>query len=136
MKLKELKKKYPGAETFVFGDSEALCEQLLALVRAGKKTATCAAVEEYKMANEAMPEPGWQGIALNWDGTPALVIETVEINIIKFCDVDEEFALAEGENDSLEGWQRDHRAYFERNSGFSPEMLVVCERFRLIEDLV
>lgn len=43
-------------------------------------------------------------------------------------------ALAEGEND-LEGWRNDHRAFFQRNGGFSPQMQVVWERFALIEDL-
>ncbi|MEO1277180.1 MAG: ASCH domain-containing protein, partial [Pseudomonadota bacterium] len=43
-------------------------------------------------------------------------------------------ALAEGENDSLEGWRADHRAYFERNGGWSPDMMLLCERFRVIED--
>jgi hypothetical protein len=35
---------------------------------------------------------------------------------------------------NLSGWRRDHQAYFERNGGFDPEMLLVCERFRLVED--
>jgi uncharacterized protein YhfF len=82
-----------------------------------------------------MPQVGRQDIALNWDGTPALLIETTEVTTRRFCDVDESFALAEGENDSLEGWAADHRAYFERNGGWRPDMLLVCERFRLIKVL-
>ena len=71
---------------------------------------------------------------MNWDGTPALAIETTEVSIVRFCDVDEMFALAEGENDTLEGWQVDHRAFFERNGGFDLGMKLVCERFQLIAD--
>lgn len=81
-----------------------------------------------------MPEVGRRDTALNWDGTPALVIETLEVTQRRFCDVEEDFALAEGENDDLEGWRRDHRAYFARNGGFDGEMMLVCERFRLVED--
>lgn len=47
MTLEEAMTRYPGAETFTFGDSRALCEALLALVRAGMKTATCGARREF-----------------------------------------------------------------------------------------
>jgi uncharacterized protein YhfF len=120
--------------TFTFGDSEALCNELLALVRSGRKTATCEALRAFGLGGEPMPEVGCRDTALNWDGTPALVIETLEVTQRRFCDVDEGFALAEGENEDLDGWQRDHRAYFERNGGYDPEMMLVCERFRLVED--
>ncbi|GFE65782.1 ASCH domain-containing protein [Litoreibacter roseus] len=130
-----LRQKYPHAETFTFGDSKALCDQLLALVRLGKKTATCGALRDFSEDGEALPAVGRQDISLNWDGTPALVIETTEVKVRRFCDVDAEFALAEGENETLEGWQAGHRAFFERNSGFDREMELVCERFKLVEDL-
>jgi uncharacterized protein YhfF len=117
--------------TFTFGDNPALCAHLIALVRSGRKTATCGALRDFTAGGEAMPVVGRQDIALNWDGTPALVIETIR----RFCDVDADFALAEGENDSLAGWQADHRAFFERNGGWSPEMELVCERFRMVRDL-
>ena len=61
--------------TFKFGDSEELSDRLIALVREGKKTATCGALREYG--------PG----------------------------------------------------KFERTGGFDPEMVLVCERFRLVRDL-
>lgn len=82
-----------------------------------------------------MPVAGRRDIALDWDDMPALVIETIEVAIRRYCDVSKEFALAEGENETLEGWQEDHRRYFARNGGFDPEMELVCERFRLVEDL-
>ena len=133
--LDELKAKYPGAATFKFGDSEHLSAELIALVRSGRKTGTCGALRDFTEGGEAMPVAGRKDIALNWDGTPALVIETISVVIRRFCDVDAEFALSEGENEDLAGWQRDHSAYYERNGGFWPEMDVVCERFRLVEDL-
>ena len=37
MTLDEAKRRYPGAETFTFGDNEELCDWLLQLVREGKK---------------------------------------------------------------------------------------------------
>lgn len=134
MDLSEARAKYPDAETFTFGDGPELSAILLALVRSGKKTATCGALRDFEGGLEAMPLVGRQDIALNWDGTAALVIQTVSVEHVRYCDVDAEFALAEGENESLEGWRSDHRAYFERTGGFDPEMPLVLERFKLMED--
>ena len=125
---------FPNAESFTFGDGPDLCARLIALVRSGRKTATCGALRDYTMAGETMPIVGRQDIALNWDGTPALVIKTIEVTVRRFCDVGADFALAEGEDDSLAGWQAGHRAFFERNGGWQPEMELVCERFRMVYD--
>jgi uncharacterized protein YhfF len=111
--------------SFKFGDGPELCAELIALVRAGAKTATCGALRDLEPGSDDMPVVGRQDIAL---------IETVEVTLRRFCDVDADFALAEGEDDSLSGWQAGHRAYFERNGGWEPEMMLVCERFRLVRD--
>lgn len=121
--------------TFTFGDNRGLCDDLLARVRAGRKTATCGALNDYAHGGEAWPEAGRRDTALDWDGNPALVIETLSVQCVRYCDVDEALALAEGENDDLEGWRHDHRAYFERNGGWHPEMWLVFETFRLVADL-
>ena len=133
MTVDRLKEKYPDAEIFTFGDSEALCQQLLSLVRSGRKTATCGALRDFQEGGEPVPVPGRKDIALNWDGSPALVIETISVTTALFCDIAEDFALAEGENEDLDGWRRDHKAFFERNGGFEPDMMLLCERFRLVE---
>ncbi|MEM9499599.1 MAG: ASCH domain-containing protein [Pseudomonadota bacterium] len=139
MTLQEALARHPGAETFTFGDDEALCDRLLALVRSGVKTATCGARRDFGRGRdvdglEALPEVGRRDIALEWEGAPALVIETVEVRLRRFSDVDVGFALAEGEDDTLDGWRAGHRAFFERNGGWTGDMLLVCERFRLVED--
>jgi uncharacterized protein YhfF len=131
----DLQDTYPGAGTFKFGDSAQLCQHLIALVRQGKKTATCGALADFDGEPEAMPVVGRCDIAANWDGTPALVIRTTKVEEIRYCDVTEEMALAEGENDTLLGWRKDHKAYFKRNGGFDPEMMLVFEHFELVEDL-
>lgn len=133
--LAALRTRYPGAETFTFGDSRALSDTLLSLVRDGRKRATCGALRDFAEAGEPLPVAGRRDIALDWDGLPALVIETLEVTVRRFCDVDAGFALAEGEDETLEGWQAGHRAYFERNGGWTPEMELVCEIFRLVEVL-
>lgn len=126
--------KYPDAAHFKFGDNQELCAALTNLVRCRRKTATCMPLQDVFEGVETMPRVGRQDIALNWDDTPALVIETQSIKVCQFHEVDEDFALAEGENDSLQGWQRDHEAYFSRNRGFAPDMLIICERFKVVDD--
>ena len=139
MTLEEAKAQFPEAETFTFGDNKELCDWLLKLVREGKKKATCGALRDFGKGRridgkEALPVVGRRDIALNWNGTPALVIETIEVSVRRFCDVDADFALAEGEDETLSGWQVEHRAYFERNGGWTAEMDLVCERFELVRD--
>ena len=133
--IEDLQQTYPGAGTFKFGDSAELCQRLIKLVRQGKKRATCGAASEFADEPEAMPVVGRCDIAANWDGTPALVIKTVKVEEVRFCDVTEEMALAEGENDTLLGWRKDHKAFFKRNGGYDPEMLLIFEYFTLVEDL-
>ena len=133
--LEDLQVTYPGAGTFQFGDGPELSARLISLVRQGKKTATCGALRDFEDEPEAMPVVGRCDIATNWDGTPALVIRTLKVEKIRFCDVTQEMALAEGENDDLAGWRADHEAVFTRNGGFDPEMMLVFEHFELVEDL-
>ncbi|WP_232844873.1 ASCH domain-containing protein [Paracoccus onubensis] len=120
--------------SFTFGDSRELCDRLLALVRSGKKTASCGALRDFTEGGEELPEVGRRDTALDWDGNPALLIETTEVSIRRFREVTEDFALAEGEGD-FDAWTAGHIDYFSRNGGFDPDMELVCERFRLIEVL-
>ena len=133
--IEDLQDTYPGAGTFRFGDGPELCQHLIALVRQGKKRATCAALSEFEGDPDALPVVGRCDIAANWDGTPALVIRTTGVEEVRYCDVTEEMALAEGEDDTLLAWRKSHKAYFKRGGEFHPEMMLVFERFELVEDL-
>ena len=123
------------AVSFSFGDSPALADELLALVLTGKKTATCGALRDFG-GEEPVPQVGRRDIVLDGQGRPAAIIETVSIEMKRFDEVDADFAAKEGEGDlSCEYWRSAHEAYFARNGGFSPDMILVCERFRLVETL-
>ncbi|MBA8877800.1 ASCH domain-containing protein [Phyllobacterium myrsinacearum] len=127
---------YRAAETFAFGDSPELADELLALVLSGKKTATCCSVRDYDENVEGKPRVGRRDVVLDGAGNPAAIIETVEITYRRFEDVDEAFARDEGEGSAtLAEWRSDHESYFRRNGGFSPDMELLCERFRLVEIL-
>ena len=133
--MEDLQDLYPGAGTFKFGDSAGMCDRLNALVRSGQKTASCDALANYQTEPEAMPKLGRCDIATDWDGVPALVIRTVRLEQMRFCDVSQEVAISEGENSNLAGWQEDHNAFFERNGGFDPMMMLLFESFEIVEDL-
>ena len=123
-----------GRHCWSFGDSPALADGLLALVITGKKTASCGAVRDYIAEGTPIPTTGRQDIVLDGAERPAALIEYTEVTQRRFDDVPEDFALAEGEGDYAE-WRAGHMAYFERNGGWSADLELVCERFRLIEVL-
>lgn len=129
----DISAKKKGPVRFTFGDSRALCDRLLARVRDGRKTASCGALREYEAEGDPLPEVGRRDIALDWDGKPALMIETTEVTVCRFDDVSTEFAEAEGQGD-YRAWRDAHIGFFTRNGGYSPEMMLVCERFRMVED--
>lgn len=116
-----------GLEHFSFGDSPEMADELLRLVLAGTKTATCWAARDFG------PTPiGAGSVILDGAGAPQAIVETTEMRLVRFCDVDEAFAHDEGEGDQSLSWWRDaHRRYFDRNGGFSDDMEVWCERFLL-----
>jgi len=134
MTLDDLFDRYPDAEVFSFGETAAECADMLARVRAGAKTATFGAMRDYLDGDDPMPEVGRIDIVLDWDGNPALVLETTEVKLRRFADVDAAFVSAEGEAISLADWAARHRAHFEAHGGWSPNMELVCERFRVIAD--
>ena len=118
-------------ETFSFGDNPEMADRLLGFVLAGAKTATC-----WSIADGQQTEVGKRMVVKDGAGNPRAVIETVTLEQMRFTDVPWSFAAAEGEGDeNLQDWRDGHRDYFTRNGGFSPDMLLWCERFRVIEIL-
>ncbi len=120
-----------GLERFSFGDNPELADELLALVLAGVKTATCWSIRDGQQTHV-----GKRMVVCDGAGQPRAVLETVSLEKQRYCDVDATFAYDEGEGDrSLTDWHEGHRIYFERTGGFDEDMLLWCERFRVIEVL-
>ncbi|WP_345791013.1 ASCH domain-containing protein [Gymnodinialimonas phycosphaerae] len=134
MTLEAVRERYPDAQTYIFGDSAQLSAALLALVRAGKKRATCLSMAEVA-GGEVVPQIGRCDIATTFDGWPALVNRTMELRLVRFCDMTEEMALAEGEDEDLAGWKAGHERYYRRLGIFEPQMELIWERFEVVEDL-
>ena len=121
-----------------FGDSPRLADELVGLVLAGLKTATCGALWEYEAEGEPVQQIGQLSVVLDGAGRPMCVVETAEVEIRPYNQVDAQFASEEGEGDrSLDFWREAHRRFFTRTlplvgREFSEDMPLVCERFRVI----
>lgn len=125
-------------EVCIFGDSEDLANELAELVLRGTKRATAGSVWSCEGEGRRLPIPGDLSIVTNWSGSPLCIIETEAVEVVPFSKVSSEFAATEGEGDgSLSFWREAHRQYFTRECAragrqFSEDMLVACERFKVV----
>jgi uncharacterized protein YhfF len=121
-----------------WGDSPEMADELGTLIAQGIKTGTCSALWEWEAEGNTPTQVGELTVVINGRGEPLCIVETVEVSIRKYNEVDADFARAEGEGDlSLEYWREAHRNFFSRTlqkigKEFSEDMPLVCERFRLI----
>ena len=121
-----------------WGDGPEMADELGALIAEGIKTGTCSALWEWEAEGNPIPTTDLVTIVLDGRGEPLCIVETTEVFIRNYNEVDAEFARSEGEGDlSLEYWREAHRNFFSRTLSkigkeFSEEMPLVCERFRVI----
>lgn len=121
-----------------YGDSPELSESLLAQIRAGTKRAGTALLWALEAEGESLPAAGDIDLVLDHRGEPALVTRTTRVDVVRFCDVDAEYAAVEGEGDgSLGFWRRGHWGYFVRECARigrvpSEAMPVVCSRIEVV----
>jgi len=125
-------------EAFFFDQTQAVADELAALVLAGRKRATASLLWTYEDGDKPMPQPGDLSIVTSFAGDPLCVIETGRVDTVAFEDVTEEFAAVEGEGDgSLAHWRRAHEDFFGRvcrqlGREPHPRMPVLCERFEVV----
>lgn len=121
-----------------WGDGPEMAEELGQLIAAGVKTATCSSLWEWQAEGEPLPEPGCLTVVLDGKGKPLCIVETTEVTLRNFDEVDAQFAYDEGEGDrSLAYWQEAHRHFFTRylpkiGGEFQEDMPLVCERFKVV----
>lgn len=122
-------------EAWSFGDDP---DQLAALVKAGKKTATCSALIFYELEDEEMPQAGEYSIILDSVEHAVCIIRTTNVFVTTFEAVTEELAKKEGEGDlSLEYWRSVHRRFFSTelekiNRQFDEKLELVFEEFEVV----
>lgn len=130
-----------------FGDGVCaqMADELLALVLAGKKTATCMSAWSWDHEFETPMVPGMLCVILDGSKSPRCVIETISVNRVAYQDVSADFARAEGEHSPsdlddeavLRHWRTGHWAFYAKTLPLigrepSQEMPVLCERFKVI----
>ncbi|WP_028784732.1 ASCH domain-containing protein [Thalassobacillus devorans] len=114
-------------------------DELAQLVIDGYKTATCSGHVFYELESEPIPAVGEYSIILNNEDLPVAIIKTIQVEILPMNEVSEEFAIAEGEGDrTYRYWWEAHERFFRRElhevgMEFSENMLLVCERFELVD---
>lgn len=120
-------------DAFQFG---GLPDWLADLVVKGKKTATTSGYIFYELENEALPQVGDYDIVLNGKDQPVAAIQIQSVEVMPMNEVSEEYALAEGEGDFNFWWEAHEKFFTEElkvyGKKFSPDLLVVCERFKKI----
>lgn len=123
----------PLPDAWSFGNTPEMADGLGDLVVKGVKTATC-----HRYLGENVLEDGGVSILLNGRDEPLCVVETFEITVRRYRDIDEAWAKAEGEGDlSLAYWRQAHWRFFTKEAereGYevSEDMLLACERFRVL----
>jgi len=121
-----------------FGHTAEDADALGALVVRGIKTATSSLMWMYEAEQEPLPQVGDLSLILDGAGAPLCIIETIELEVKPYRDVDDRFAYDEGEgNRSRAYWQDVHWRYFAQECAsigreVSLDMPLLCERFKVV----
>ena len=121
-----------------WGNTPEEADAIGALIAAGEKTASCTSYWAWSADRFRFPALGLLTMVLDGADRPLCMIETYELSLRRFIDVDAEFAHAEGEGDrSLLHWRKSHWLWFTeqlKTYGRQPteDMILVCERYRKI----
>jgi uncharacterized protein YhfF len=125
-------------EVFQIGNSPEAADEGATLIKQGVKTATSSLLWTYQATNKPLPVVGSLSIVTDGRGNPVCVVETIAVEIKAFAEVDAAYAYAYGEwNRTLETW-RAHCWAFNAprcralGKAPTPEMPLVCERFRVV----
>ncbi|TBR43893.1 ASCH domain-containing protein [Marinomonas agarivorans] len=112
-----------------------LCAEL---VKRGEKRATCSLDYWYSHKSETRPTVGHLQVVTNWFGKPICIVEITKVLMQQYCNIDEDFAIEEGEGDKTLTWWRDaHWQFFSaecKELGITPteNMLLVLEHFQVV----
>jgi uncharacterized protein YhfF len=125
-------------DAFHFGITKEDATEIAALVLQGTKTATGSLQWVYESEGRALPEPGTYSVVLDGTDVPVCIIETTEIRILPFDEVDEQFAFDGGEGDrTLTSWRGGYWSYIVSECARihqepTRQVPLVCERFRVV----
>ncbi|UQX00426.1 ASCH domain-containing protein [Streptomyces sp. RerS4] len=121
-----------------------LRDQLVAAVLSGAKTTTTGLLQDYRAADEPLPEPGERVALVDSEDRVVAVLEVTEVRVLPLAEVDLRHALDEGEGyGSVAEWRTAHERFWHseavRAAVGDPHFTVddgtpvVTERFRIAE---
>jgi uncharacterized protein YhfF len=125
-------------ESFRIGLDAETADEGVRLILSRQKTATSSLLWEYESSGKALPPLGNLSVVENGRRAPVCVVRTTWIEVIRFNDVDAQFAYEYGEGDrTLEGWRKMFLTYYSSACAvlgreMSTDAPLVCERFRVL----
>lgn len=128
--------RYRGGSTFGMTPDDA--RGISHLVLDGTKTATGSLLWSWKADGKPLPKAGDLWVVTSGPDEPVCVIETVEVRVIPYEEVPEQYALDGGEGDrTLVTWRRIYWEYIVhecRRIGVKPDVKapLAMERFKVV----
>ena len=125
-------------EAWAFCGGGKKADELLALVKEGKKRGTASSLIAYRVENEPLPKVGDKSIILDSNNEAHLIIVTRKVTVTPFLQVHPYHGYMEGEGDrSLNYWREVHEIFFKPDyeaagKDFDPMGEVVLEEFDVI----
>ena len=122
---------------FCGGGKEA--DELLSLVKEGKKRGTASSLIAYSVENEPVPKVGDKSIILDSKNRAHLIIVTRKVTVTPFLQVHPYHGYLEGEGDrTLKFWREVHEIFFKPDyeaagKDFDPMGEAVLEEFDVID---
>lgn len=114
------------------GDTDDLAEKVLS----GKKTATSSLYDYYRMHLKEMIKVGEYVSILDSQGNRKCMVRIERSEIIRFKNITEAFAIAEGDG-NLENWLKIHTEYYSSmlekiGKTLSGETELLCDWFKVL----
>ena len=114
-----------------------VCDELVSLVLAGKKTAIFTSFATYAVDNEPLPVSGELYIVFDRAEKPCCIIETTAVSVVPFNEVTGEMAAMEGEDGNIEEWREKHKEYLEEEGSivgfeFTSDLKLVFQTFHVL----
>lgn len=126
-----------GLRSIEFGNPGASREKLISLILDGNKRATAGTLEwDYDAENEPIETVGEQLAVIDNQNRHIATIQATKVEIRKFIDVPDEFALAESEGDVTgDDFRTSHFKYWtDLGLPITNETKIVLVYFDLVED--
>lgn len=127
-----------GLRSIEFGMPGTSRETLVGLVLHGNKRATAGLLKDYEAENEPVEHVGELLAMPDNNGTHVGTLRVTRVEVLRFADVPDEFALAEAEGDlDAADFRASHLAYWSATGEtVTDDTLVVTLYFDLLPEIV